>query len=356
MFLILSSCNKENPVEPPPPPPSGYQFDSARYDWQIDTLIGYGYSPNGYFVLDSSDYYMVTDNSQFIHHDKYGFHFYTLPPLMIPAHVYGKNKNEIFVGGNQLFIGSNNTLLRLVLWNGSTLKDIPIPDTLFNYDQFISSIYKTNDNMIWLATNLGKIIKYDGTNFTYYYFSNSYHFGAGVIGFYEQENQFYALAIKLDSYGWYDSVFIFRYTNNFWEMDYERGYPEPHTYNNFFEQINGYLITLEKDGLYKFSGFSFIKIQNLDEKMFGKYGIFNTFTGGSENNLIIEAPFGDFGNTGLYHWNGIKWSKELSDIISYFHAVFYANTQYFFFREDWLNSYVYKAKPKTFQINLKSKK
>ena len=107
--------------------------------------------------------------------------------------------------------------------------------------------------------------------------------------------------------------------------------------------INGYLYSLEEDGLYKFNGSGFIKVLNIEQTIFGKIGVFNQFEGGSENNLLIEAPYGDLYERGLYHWNGKKWSKEVINISSYFNIAYFSEGQYLLFRSDWLNAYVYRG-------------
>jgi len=347
LYLVISifSCNKENPITPPPPP-SGYQFDSARYNWQVDTLLWYGGSTGGYFVLDSSNYYMITDFGQFIHHDENGFHTYQLPDIIAHS-VYGKDKNNIYIYGYKIIVGTNNTVLRLVKWNGSSFKDIIIPDTAYHIDYLITSVYILNDNEIWLGTNLGKLIKYDGVNFKYFIFNSNYEFGMDI-NFFEQENQFYAEASIYAGFGWIDSALIFKYSNDNWENVYKRGYPKPFKYRNFYSHINGFLYSLEEDGLYRFNGSGFIKIMGFESGIFGQYGSFFVFAGGSEENFLIEAPSGNSGNIGLYHWNGIKWSKEIIDKSNPFQCVYFNEGHYFSFTADWFNAYVYKARPKNY--------
>jgi len=345
LLITLMSCNKENPITPPPPP-SGYQFDSARYDWQVDTLLWYGYSTQAYFVLDSSNYYMATDFMQFIHHDQNGFHTFPLPDIFAGC-VYGNNKNNIYIGGYMTILGTNNDVLKLKIFNGSSIRDIPIPDTAYHTSYYISSIYVRKDNEIWLGTNLEKIIKFDGIKLTYYKFNSNYLFSPDA-NFFEQENQFYAIGLIDAGAGWIDSALIFKYSNDNWENVYKRGYTKPFRYRNNYSHINGFLYSLEEDGLYRFNGSGFIKIMGFESSIFGQYGSFFVFAGGSEENFLIEAPSGNSGNIGLYHWNGIKWSKEIIDKSNPFQCVYFNEGHYFSFTADWFNAYVYKARPKNY--------
>jgi hypothetical protein len=346
LYLVVSliSCNKENPITPPPSP-TGYQFDSARYDWKIDTLLGYGYSTGGYFVLDSSNYYMVSDYGQFIHHDEHGFHKYPLPEQYVtPVCVFGKEKNNIFIGGFKDILGTNLRILKLINFNGSLLKDIPLnSDSISKY--MISSIYVRNNSEIWLGTYVGKIIKFDGINLTYYSFNPNQIFSM-YANFFEQDNQLYSVGYTYDEFYWVDSVFFYKYTNSQWEMVYNRGYSEPHIFFTNYSIIDGTLYSIEQDGIYKFTGDNFVKFFNIEQSIFGPTEYHSLFAGATENNILIQNSTDSQYYSGFYNWNGKKWSCELK----YFHNPFYANIcvdgHYFLFTGSYYNAYFYRGKPK----------
>src|SRR5690606_39693854 len=85
-ICFLIGCD-EDPITPPPA--SDYEFDSARFNWSVDTLPGWGYTPFSIFSPDTSDLIAVNSVGDFMVRIKDG----------IKSQYFFSNFNPNYLGG-----------------------------------------------------------------------------------------------------------------------------------------------------------------------------------------------------------------------------------------------------------------
>lgn len=160
MFVV--SCSEDNLVTQIPVGP--YQYDSARFDYNVTRLQGVWYDTGELWAQDTSQTFIVnTFYGEFVHIIN-GVPNYYIDPNFSPSSIAGLNNNEVYLSG--LLKVGNKVLPGIKKWNGSYLEDFPI-DLSFNKTTFINKSLIRSSSDMWLFCN-NVIIRKDGNNFLTY--------------------------------------------------------------------------------------------------------------------------------------------------------------------------------------------
>lgn len=166
LLLFLIGCD-EDPITPPPA--SDYEFDSARFNWSVDTLPGWGYAKFSMYSPDTNTLYATNDVADAFVIIKDCITSTIFFNDFSPHYVWGLNSNEIYIGGGKN-IGSIY-LPHIKKWNGVSFEDIYIP-TKDSLEGVISTGIINSSSDMWFA-NKNKIFRYENGSFTEYKVSDS---------------------------------------------------------------------------------------------------------------------------------------------------------------------------------------
>lgn len=286
LILTFSSCS-ENPVTPKKN--IGYQFDSARFNWRVDTVPDFCTDIWG---IDTSSIYFLTPLHMLKYDGKNYQPLYYGVPNLSSGSFGGINENNLYIGCQYVY--GNYGLPGLLKYNGISFEVIHIDSLLNNGIQWI---YAYNLNETWMGTNKGWLLKYDGINIQYFLYDTNYYV---VPRLKILSGELLVLAY---SYTKTSNVYqILKFNNGIWHVLFSIDNPE------FFGpfKIENELIASKEDGFYKFEGNNFTKIVNTPNY----FTIF--FDGSSETDILCFGEiYGTIPRT-QFHWNGNKWSKEIT--------------------------------------------
>lgn len=291
LFVLLSSC-EDNPVIHKDTP---YQFDSARYDWKVDTLPDYVLDIWG---IDSSAIYFLSINHLLkLEGGNYQVIFFGAG--FAPESFGGVNGQNLLIGGKD---DNFDYRPRLLKYDGSSFNQIPIADSSKQY--YVSWVYAYNENEIWLGTNKGRLLMYDGNNIKYFLYDTNYQIRPLLK---TSSNDFYVYADNW--YHWFehggDLMYkVFNFSREKWNLLYSELNPS----NTLVPyRINNELISCGKDGIYRFGSIDFSKIIDISVLFQGVW-----FDGSSEEDLLFFGVTSNPYRISPFHWNGTKWSREIS--------------------------------------------
>ncbi|MBK8982926.1 MAG: hypothetical protein IPM38_11530 [Ignavibacteria bacterium] len=303
-ITFFYSCS-EDPVTSDPVDPK-YIFDTARFDWKIDTIQNV-FSPISLSSIDTNDIYILDSYRTLNHYNGSDFERTYLPfevlGLTVKAYV-----DKLFIGGIYL-ISSDYFQPALLVKEGNSFTEIEIPDS--NQQYAIFSIERTNDNVLWLGTQNGRLIKYESGLFTYFGFDSSYFVRVHKD---KNENVFAVNSIIMyDSIGNNGKMYleIYKYESESFKKLYSKFFENIDDNTFTVSIVDGEIYARNWFGIYKFSGNDFTKIID-----FPDIAKSLDFSGSSNNDILIEGVFLPFeGKTNLFHWDGFKWSNELEIFI-----------------------------------------
>lgn len=300
VLLSLSSCNEDKSVTPPPVD-STYDFDSARYKWKVDTLLGDGFI-GGLWAPDTNEMFIPNNFSNVLYHIKNGITTRTYYSGDNPVGViYGDEQNH-GIRVSSMKIGKIHQPV-FQKWGGENFIDIPNPQNL-DFNMYFWTALVKNESEIWVGTNSGRIVKFDGNKLTTYNLNDS------------------DLVFTKIFYDEYNVLNILSY-----DPHYQKGNTE---YINF-EFRNGEFIKTYSDSLDNIMGplrYSVLEkkiapvglkiiYELIDSIPVSRINVpINTFTlvlgGTSFNECLINGRTNFNGcYASLHHWNGSKWSIEL---------------------------------------------
>ena len=298
--IFVVSCSEYSPVTPPDEP---YQFDSARYDWSFQSFN------TEFFTFEAFDtinifllgvYALVKYDGNNFNYNYYGDNsFY---PITMGSY----DKNNIYIGGDDNSVSSENGKPRMKKWNGSIFDEIPIKDSTNRHYQ-ISSIQAKSENEIWMGSTRGDLIHYNNGSFEFLRIDTTFIFT--LFGTDEMGN-FYSVAQKTV----FDSLTsnylnIYKKVNNTW--DWTLVFSEKYTGYDINEiqpsSINFEISGFKNNNIVKFNGNSFHEIFNI--KPFTAYPVI-PLSDTNTNQFLIPGKIKNDGYW-LFHWNGIQWSKEV---------------------------------------------
>jgi hypothetical protein len=345
LLLLIIGCD-EDPITPPLA--GDYDFDSARFNWSVDTVNDWGFDLFSVYSPDTSEIFAANNNGDYLLHIHNGIQTRYYFSDFSPHYVGGTSSNEVYIGGGK-FNGSIY-LPHLKKWTGGGFIDIDIP-TKYPFEEVIGNGIINSGSDMWFCTQL-KLIKYDGSQFTEYIFTDTSRIPFGfflkngtvptIVSNYLEPNTDTVLGNSIYELQGDTVIEIFQ----------KSWYQNPIEYiplRVMKENIYG----TRYDHVYNFVLPDLIPSVTPPEGYFFASGI----TGNSINDFIIimnggdpPTPFGPF--VWFYHWDGIKFSKEKAEIpssvyLSFLQDLYRMNDDYFialFQRESGThNSYFYKA-------------
>jgi hypothetical protein len=296
LSLFLNSCNNDYPVTSLSPD-QPYDYDSARFDWDVDTLGGVGFFW-GLWAADTTDIFLPNVLSNSLLHLKDGIKTLTYYPAenRVGLVLGDENNNGFRVGA--ILIGN---LYQPIIqkWDGSAFVDISNPQN-FDRNFFIWTAMIKNDNEMWFGLTDGTVVKYDGINFTSYP-----SLGPDIVFtkiFYDNLNKLTILAWdphhKID----HSEFFVFQLINDTWVKifaDYDM--LRPIRYNT----IENTICASSDKGIYRLIDSTLVPtvlVPNIYYLTFDATSYSNVLVTGFERSENCISPF--------FHWNGKKWSRE----------------------------------------------
>lgn len=271
-----------------------YVFDTARYNWKIDTLPVYlmdvwGNDTNTIYFLSS--FCLLKYNGA-------NYQRIYFPSGLVAGSFDGIDEQNIYVAC------SGNYKSVLLKYDGFLFNEISIEDSSKNYHFW--PVYAYSINEIWVGTSEGRLIMYDGDSVHYYCTDTTYE----VIPLLKKsENEFYVFAdngLYVMRHGGGDlTVKIFNFNHGDWQVIYSHVYKYQGNEDEItVHRFNNEILGLNTSGLYRFSSNEFVKILNINQFM----PIFH-IAGYSEQDFLIDGVIDDQ-SFWLLNWNGTKWSKE----------------------------------------------
>jgi len=291
--LLFSSCGEEIVK----PNDIAYQFDSARYTWQVDTIPGLSF---GIWAADS-EFVCIQETSSLLIYDGNNFREILYNEFSCTYNtVTGIDRNSVYLGGQDVS-QTNYNKPKISKWNGTTLEGVIVNDTA-NPRSYVSSILAINPSEIWLGANNGRVYRYNGSSFQPYYFDTN----LSVRPFFrDDQNSLYFCATRVFGTWWQpDShyVEVRKFTGNDWQIVYSKMLSNEEaglSPRNVFKGI--YAISF--NDIHEFDGSNFTKVLNIEP-----FGLMFAAEGNSINDFICWGTNGS--SVKLYSWNGVKWSDE----------------------------------------------
>jgi len=297
-LLLINSCNdKENPVTQPDEP---YQYDSARYDWKVDTLYGPGYFA-GLWAPDTNEVFITNVFTNQLVHIKNDVKTFTQYPLL--GSVLGDEMNNGYLVGAILIDNLWQPFLQK--YDGNNFIDVHIPQNL-DRNFFFHSLLIKNSNEMWFGLR-GEVISFDGTKFRQFILEDSTMEIKKF--FYDEENNlnFLSTVFHSDLFGGRTEFFLYQFTGNQWEKIYtDLKSPRPLRY----DIINRSVSAANLHTIFELKDSALVPRINVPV-----YAFYFSLGGSSFNNIIISAaeifPQDFYCVASLFNWNGNKWSIEL---------------------------------------------
>lgn len=313
MFVV--SCSEDKIVTQTPAEP--YQYDSARFDWKVDTLYGDGYYA-GLWAPDTNELFITNVFTNQLVHIKNGVKTYSQYPLL--GEVLGDEMNNGYLVAAILIDTIYQPFLQK--YDGNNFIDIPVPQNL-DKNFFFHSVFIKNSTEMWFGLS-GEAIKFDGISFNHFPLDDS---TMEIKKFYfDEENNlnFLSTIYHQDFFGGRVEFFIYRFNGNKWDKIYnDLETPRPLLY----DIINRFATATNLNTIYELRDSILIPKINIPVPAY-----YFSFGGTSFNNITIAAAerFQKC-NASLFNWNGNKWSIELCgysiDFYSYFLTI---NENYFY--------------------------
>ncbi len=278
-------------------------FDSARYTWQTDTLNDIYYSDGWYH---DSSLIFLNGGYCMTKFDGTNYDPYYVPGSFGIYCISGIDENNVYLGGSHL--EPNNTYkARLKKWTGSSFEDLFLTDSSDNSEYF-TSISARSNNEVWLSTENGNVYKFDGVNFQKFPFDTS---GSTFSYFLKDENNNFCYARKI-YYGVssVDSALteIYRYNGFSWNRIYRKMLYGGGTYF-FFQNVGNEIFGVGDNVLYKFNGSDFVTVLTVGNAFLMLNG---EVSGQNLNSIMCKGYDFSARKDCIYHWNGQKWSKEMT--------------------------------------------
>jgi hypothetical protein len=292
--FVLSSCESDPLI----PPVETGGFDSARYDYTVDTLNQFIRDIGG---VDTNRIYLLTDNSLMIF-DGTQYTTHLIPdPTFSPGFLGIVGTNQIYIGG-----GNNSPQpqsQRLLKWDGVSFSEIDIPN---GPQQNISIVYAFSENEIWLCGHESGVTKYDGNSFNHYGLDSDYV----IRPVFKVNGQVYCYGYKMFGSATYSENYhnIYKFENNNWTRVFQDTTLTGEAYDvpiPFWDILNDNLIARLSGNLYQFNGSEYYSVHSTNELSY-----FYRVGGSSVDNILSFA--GSYPDEGIYHWNGNKWSVEIN--------------------------------------------
>jgi hypothetical protein len=295
ILFSLSSCSDDTPVSSN----NNIALDTPRYDWKVDTI---GYFVRRIWAPDTNDVFFLSPNT-LVHSSKNGIDYTPLPNISARS-ISGIDKNNIFIGGQDLTTGN----AKLLIYDGGVFTEYILNGT-HSSNSSIDEICVKDRADVWLGSFDGYIYHYTGSQIEQFLVDSSF-----IIGGFLKDTQgnFYMHIASRGTPGPNpaDSVAylkVFVYTNNVWKLiDSIRS---AHDDVPFFPRnvSSGEALSTSHEGFYKYNFPGYTKLVS-----FNGFGSDISWTGISSSNLLCPGglAYNASGLHSLFHWDGISWSDE----------------------------------------------
>ena len=297
LILIDSCSDEENPVTPPE---EAYQFDSARYNWKVDTLYGQGFYA-GLWAKDTNEIFIPNIYSNYLLYIKDGKKTVTwYQDENRIGGVFGDELNNGFRAG-AILIGTLYQPL-IQVWSGNNFVDIGNPQIL-DRNFFYWTAFIKNSSEMWFGLTDGNIVKYNGFEFITYCLFDSRIQG---LKFFNDENNNLKLLASIHHLDTDKTEFlIYEFTGTQWiKIFSDLNSMRPLKYNI----LNKYVSAVNE-----YSIFELVDSSLIPRIALNPIGSNFSMGGYSFNNIIFPSPIRIQNRvSSLFHWNGEKWSLELS--------------------------------------------
>lgn len=276
-------------------------FDSARFNVRIDTIL---------FIESMNMYAADTSNLFFYGYDKFAYYdgntYHTKPFTGgFEGHaICGTNKNNVYIGGENYHTGRP----QLRKWDGSGFIEISVIDST-DEKYPIQMLFAKSQKEIWMMAGDKSILRYDGFDFKRYDFDTLQNWSYFLT---DENNTLCCVRFRDSSNMYYNagkfSFKFYKYINENWEYYsyHEFYYPQEEILRPI--NIGNEIYATSSSGIYKFDGFNFTKIINVNS--FKLYGLHSNQRTASLNNLLVTGSISFGYNLDILHWNGKKWSIE----------------------------------------------
>lgn len=259
-------------------------------------------------ATDTNEVFILTAN-QLIKSDGQNYTYY---PINVPSFIGGNlcavRNDLVYISGANLDPNTySNT--RLLKWDGNSITEVSI-NVATGSTPSIGLMYAFSENEIWMCGSMEGVFKFNGNNFDYYELDSGYH----VNPIFKVGGQVFCTAFK----NYRDSTFtyfknilnVYELGNNSWTIAYsdttETGdsghYPFP-----YFSLVNNSMYSRINSTLFEFTGSSFNPVLTSSEFYFGP-----ELAGQSLMNLMVVGTLFPSGESEVFHWNGVKWSREMA--------------------------------------------
>ena len=301
LFSLIYSCSDDIIVSS-----SDIGFDSARFNWEFDTLRGSDFSD--LYTPDTNNIFIISNPGNSIirrrsadKKERYYVPFEEKVQLMI-----GDGIDNSYVCGFTLNVIGVVTYKPFIMkWTGSGFDKLPtnLEITIGGFDIY-AGLY-INPSEMWMACFGGRVLKYNGGDFEQSWIRDTTEPGNNLevqSVFLDKQNIVKILAYYREV--WYAAkyYYIFEYKDNNWELVYKKPPDESYPSRSI---MNNNVVASGKAGVYSFDGQNFHK-----EVESYKLDLIQIVAGSSFSNFMITGasqnpPYK------IFHWNGKKWSQEV---------------------------------------------
>ncbi len=291
------------------------EFDPPRFNWRGIDLPLTGYSD--IWAQDTSNIYLINyydrnlykinnGNTSAFNAGNYGLN-----------HMQGINNNEVYIFGT-----SANGFITIIKWDGAGFEHYPTNIGLGEYTSQGIKGYVRNSNEIWICCQMG-IARFDGVNYQYFSTDDSTMMPQTI--FLSEKNTIQYISMRIDETGIKHELYELN-GNSFVKLYEDFEDPNVTRSSVFLKEIRGNKFGLEiKQPVGVSWSLCYLNFQNYSLSPGFCYNRkIQTFStdvrsinpaGASLNNYVmfIEAESGFFEHyrTGLIHWDGNKFSKEI---------------------------------------------
>ncbi len=292
------------------------EFDPPRFNWRSIELPNTGYAD--IWAFDTTNIYLLNHNYQSIYKINNGnISTYYIGPYGFNQ-MQGISNNEIYIFGTEFGITPS-----IIKWDGGGFTYYPTNITMPGSSGINNKHFLRNSNEIWICTKRG-IAKFNGVNYDYFTYDDSTMTPDGI--FLSESNTIQYICTKVESsgettqalYELRDKYFIkiFEYAEN----------PNIIRSTMYLKEIRGNKFGIKVN---QPEGGSWSMCYNdFDNSTFSPRFCFSDelqyFASGVRSNnpigynlnnymMLVVSGTGIFYNyrTGIIHWNGNKFSKEL---------------------------------------------
>ena len=306
LCLSFFSCTEKNPVTS-----DGIDttLDSARFSWKTYQFNDAGFY-GGVWAKDTDNVFAVNTSGGYTINMHNNNIVQTSYPGFTALLLTGIDDNTAYLFGTD---GTkNSTSLRAKKWNGSDFEEIAISN---KYSIYPAESYFYKPNEIWIVDSKTRLYKFDGLNTTKYNLTlpNDTNCYMQKIYFDSTVQKLRAVLLTNLNPSKQDMefvYFIYDFDGTSWNKVNEFRVPiyDPNTDYIRTKFINGYILNKTKRNLTIYNNYTFVQFLHTYE-----FNINLGVSGYSKNNILVEGnqpEIKPIDKYYLFHWNGIKWSKE----------------------------------------------